>query len=752
MRVLAFLCFCLSLLALSPVPASSDEITLWLMAGECLPERTYSAEEFRDFAARYPHAGIDIGRDGERSRLVLMENRGILQVIEGFREEFLRERGLGSGDLTVRVLFIGWHNDPLGRILDSAVSEGADVIQIGSTWTAALARRGVLEEITGIVKPVEGEYIKSSLQGSRVWGESGYYAIPWVLDIRTWFYNKELFEEAGISAGSIKGLDDLEVACEKFRRNTSGRNVWFVGMPTSRDDYSTLHSAMTWIWGWGGNIVNADGLPGIGDERAIEGMARYVGLAVKGCAPLRGEDGRPLRLVDIERDFLRGKYAMIFIGPWILDALSGVENPEVFVNAGSIAGPDRSFGNIFTGGSQLALVNSPRSPLEEDASRALLEFLSSRGGAAAGLSPRSESFEALLKDPKLRTYPLTLIRQEFRAYPSIPEWGEVEEIMVGHIADVFRRVDAGEASRDVITEEFGTAGGEIERAMGKEGLAGWKIAVLLLLAGGALLYPGWLMLRRRSPGLELVDAVRKFHRIKDLLHRAKVSSGMITDEEEVVKYRRLISAHLETVLEESGRLRAGKYGPGPGEMTAVLEAGRSVIIEYREKVKEKHSSPEEYETALIDYFEKRVRPLIDEMSDVLKKKYYIEAERFWGMIRELEGKDDFERDVPAGIRMSDTMVISPDDLRSCLGNLLQNAREAVSGVDDPRIIVDLTPSDEYMCISIRDNGTGFRQGCRGRGHGLNDVERILGRWGGELLIADGDDGGGTVVTLRVRKF
>jgi len=54
---------------------------------------------------------------------------------------------------------------------------------------------------------------------------------------------------------------------KKFKANVKEKGVWFVGIPTSGDDYSTLHSAMTWIWGWGGNIVNGNGVSGIGAER-----------------------------------------------------------------------------------------------------------------------------------------------------------------------------------------------------------------------------------------------------------------------------------------------------------------------------------------------------------------------------------------------------------------------------------------------------------------------------------------------------
>jgi len=744
---------CVLLLASYPLHARGAEITVWLMAGEYLSERTYSAEEFRDFETRYPHAGIDIGAGEERSRLVLMENSGILGDIEEFRRDFLRRKGLDTGydELTIRVLFIGWHNYPLQRIIDDAVVEGVDVVQIGSTWTAALAKRGVIADISDVVRPLEAEFIPAALQGSRILGENGYYAIPWSLDIRTWFYNSELFDEAGISADSLKNLEDLEVACEKFRQNTRGRDVWFAGIPTSGDDYSTLHNAMTWIWGWGGRVIKNDGVPGIADRDAMEGMSRYVGLAVKGCTPLKGADGKPIRLVDIETGFLRGEYAMVFIGPWVLGAIASAERPERFVNAGSLSGPAVSSGNIFTGGSQLALIDSPRSPLEEEAAREFLKFLSARGNPGAGLSPKERNFVELLRDPQLSSYPLTLIRQEFRAYPSIPEWGEVEKIMVRRIASVFKRVGEGEDPGGVIKREFGAAKGEIEQTIGRERPPAWVIAAMVVLAGGVL-YHARLLLRRRFPPLVPVDAVRKFHSIKDVLHRAKVCRDSIHDAEDIKRARDTLSEHLKNVLEEMEWLT--KYGPD--EMANLLNRSRNKITEYKDNAEDDTLQPKEYETKLVEQFEKEMRPIIDEMSDMLNNKYFVNHGRLNSIIMELRKNHDFKSDLSSFVRRSYTMVISPDDLKSCLSNLLHNAREAVRDKEAPEIKVTLSVSDMYIDISVEDNGRGVRgrggrSGCRRRGHGISDIKKILGRWGGDLTSA-GECDIGTVMTLRIRRF
>ncbi len=751
--ILTVICFLL--LTFSPSVLWADEITVWLMPGEYPSGKDYSEKKIANFKARYPHASIDIGRDKETSLKVLMANQEILRAIEEFREGFLKNRRLNpeEKELIIKVMLIGWHNDPLGRIQKEAQKQGADVIQIGSTWTASLADRGILEDITDVVKPLEQEYINSTIQSCKILGKDGYYAIPWSLDIRTWFYNRELLQKAGIRPESLRRLTDLEKACKEFKVKFKDRDIWFIGIPTSQNDYSTLHTAMTWIWGWGGSIIDHNGSLGITDEKVIEGMSSYVGLALKGCAPLPGKDGKTLRLVDIEKDFLKGKYAMIFIGPWILDAVAETESPEWFVNSGSLSGADASVKNIFSGGSHLALIkNSPRTSMEEKASKELMKFLSFKGNFGVGLSPRIENFEALLEDSRLRTYPLMLVRQKFRASPGIPEWGEVEETMVRHIANVFQRVGTGQVLIDVITDEFTGAQKEIERIMGKNKPSKRLIVVVaIMIIGGSLYYLFWLFYRRRSPHIGVVDAVRKFHTVKDQLHRAKVCEGMVNDSEDVIRVRKTLTEHLETAMKEVRKLKTTSYNPYPEEMFKELQTYEPVITEYLEVVRKECPLPEEYETVLIDFFEKKIRPIIDDMSKVLKERYYVDSKRLKDIIEEFKKNFEFESDY-SKIKQSDTMVISLKDLRSCLENLFQNAQKAVRETENPSIKVNISVSEEHLCISIKDNGKGFSPKSRSRGHGLDDVEKALGRWGGELEIAGEGAGRGTVVTIKVKKF
>ncbi|WP_238453640.1 sensor histidine kinase [Micromonospora sp. ATA51] len=119
------------------------------------------------------------------------------------------------------------------------------------------------------------------------------------------------------------------------------------------------------------------------------------------------------------------------------------------------------------------------------------------------------------------------------------------------------------------------------------------------------------------------------------------------------------------------------------------------------------------------------------------------------------------------------LVIEPDcrlddsplpaaDLLTVVGNLVDNALEAVAGTDPPRRVrVFVGTVDDDIVVRVGDNGPGldpdrvadaFRRGwstkSAGRGLGLALVGQVIRRHGGRCDVAAAD-GGGTVFTVRL---
>jgi signal transduction histidine kinase len=109
------------------------------------------------------------------------------------------------------------------------------------------------------------------------------------------------------------------------------------------------------------------------------------------------------------------------------------------------------------------------------------------------------------------------------------------------------------------------------------------------------------------------------------------------------------------------------------------------------------------------------------------------------------------------------LVADRDQLVQVLTNLLQNALDAVGGVADPRVVVELTDLGDRMRLAVRDNGPGVSPEVarrlfepylttkpEGTGLGLAIVERIVVEHGGEITLERAPEGGAAfVVTLPV---
>lgn len=99
------------------------------------------------------------------------------------------------------------------------------------------------------------------------------------------------------------------------------------------------------------------------------------------------------------------------------------------------------------------------------------------------------------------------------------------------------------------------------------------------------------------------------------------------------------------------------------------------------------------------------------------------------------------------------------DLVTVLGNLIDNAVDAVAGVPAGRIAVTLRPAGGNLLLRVADNGPGLPEGVdvfhrgwsgkgEGRGLGLALVRQVADRYGGCVSAAPGP-GGGAEFTVRL---
>jgi len=95
----------------------------------------------------------------------------------------------------------------------------------------------------------------------------------------------------------------------------------------------------------------------------------------------------------------------------------------------------------------------------------------------------------------------------------------------------------------------------------------------------------------------------------------------------------------------------------------------------------------------------------------------------------------------------------PAMLRQVLHNLFQNAIDALTGVENPRILVSTSLGTAGVLLTVRDNGTGIAEGVMGRifepyvttkpkgtGLGLAIVKKIAEEHGGTISVSSSNKG------------
>ncbi len=168
-----------------------------------------------------------------------------------------------------------------------------------------------------------------------------YYALPALMEPRVLFYNKDLFEAAGIRETPKTWEEFFEVG-KKIRQKTGKYGYAFPGMQRSFLRFTF------WLNQAGGSVFNADGTKCvINDQYGVEALSFLVKLMDEGIMP-KGSVG--MTEEEVEALFSSGETAMMINGPNflpILDKITGLNYgvADIFQGRTSITsgGPELYF-------------------------------------------------------------------------------------------------------------------------------------------------------------------------------------------------------------------------------------------------------------------------------------------------------------------------------------------------------------------------------------------------------------------------
>jgi multiple sugar transport system substrate-binding protein len=169
-------------------------------------------------------------------------------------------------DVKVNLEFVpyeGLHD----KIVAGSGAQGYDVVLFDVIWPAEFAKHGILQDVSSRISPddtakvFDGAWSTVEYEGKR-WG------MPWIIDTKYLFYNKEMLEKAGI-ASPPKTWDELVAQAKTIKEKGISKYpiVWsWAQAEAVICDYTTLVDA------YGGTFFGDDGKPTIDKGGALDAM------------------------------------------------------------------------------------------------------------------------------------------------------------------------------------------------------------------------------------------------------------------------------------------------------------------------------------------------------------------------------------------------------------------------------------------------------------------------------------------------
>jgi len=397
--------------------------------------------------------------------------RDMEKLVKGFELE--------NPGIDVEITVLDWGSAWTKITTAATAQNGPDLLQLGSTWTAAVTEMGALVSLDSVLQSVGGEdlFVEAGMESARPRASDSVTSLPWFMDVRPLFYRKDVLAAVHINPDSIRTWSNFTAALTRIRNQRpiiEGSLVMPFGYP-GKNDWNVIHNMAPWIWGAGGDFLDSTATQSaIGRPESIQGILFYLSFVREGFNEVRNLEKSTAQ---VSADFDEGRLAF-----W-LDATTKtiyLDRPQFLGGTGKSAAarnyacmmpPTSPTGNAryFVGGSNLAIFKFSKHKRE---SMKLLEYLVSRPDVQLQMSRASGYLPALKATydmPYFRENPnrmvfLKMVRQG-QPYPSVHYWGEIETSILsrrfGNIFDLVTAAKPGEWPEDRIIEEIKATDQEI---------------------------------------------------------------------------------------------------------------------------------------------------------------------------------------------------------------------------------------------------------------------------------------------------
>jgi multiple sugar transport system substrate-binding protein len=339
------------------------------------------------------------------------------------------------------------YDSMLQKVIASVAGGGGpDVIRADIIWMPQMAKLQALAPMDDVVAQRKGEFYPGPL--ATCFYKGHYYGLPLDTNTRVVFYNKALFQRAGISQVPAT-TDEFKAAAAQI--HALGANI-FGYAEGGLDPWNIL----PWIWSFGGEVTNDDFTKATGYINSPQSVAAIQFLAdlldAKALSPsILG--GSSLATSDAIGKNLAG---MIIDGPWMPSIFKGAYPNLDFGLATMPAGPGGQSSSV-VGGEDIAIL---RSSQNIPAARKFVEFMTSQQAQVLmGQTGQMPTLRSAGSDSSLPPYFNIFDQQLQTAKPRTvsPNWQKIDAILTDafnkslrHMSPVQSALDAAASQIDAL--------------------------------------------------------------------------------------------------------------------------------------------------------------------------------------------------------------------------------------------------------------------------------------------------------------
>ncbi|CDX30722.1 sugar ABC transporter substrate-binding protein [Mesorhizobium sp. WSM4935] len=355
-------------------------------------------------------------------------------------EEVKKEFEAANPGITIKYEVVPW--DVLLQKLTTDITAGtnADLSIIGTRWLIDFVQQDVAEPLDSYITPeFKDRFIDTFLQPSIMDGHT--YGLPIAASARAMYYNKELFEKAGIAKPPATWTELQEDARKIKAVGAFGYGLQ--GKEIETDVY--YYYAM---WSFGTEILNKDGTSGLGTPGALEAAKLYKSMIDEGLTePGVTSNNRE----DVQNLFKQGKVGMMITAPFLSNQIKE-EAPKLKYGVAAIpAGPTGARGTYGVTDSIIMFKNSKN----KDEAWKLLDFLFTKEQRAK--FTQGEGFLPVNKEEAKMDYyvnnadlaAFTALLPNARFAPVIPGWEEIAQIT----SDAMQKIYLGSATPEAALKD-----------------------------------------------------------------------------------------------------------------------------------------------------------------------------------------------------------------------------------------------------------------------------------------------------------